>query len=74
MGMREEIASITRQTRNIAQVREEIEVEGAQHWERLDLLSEREQWEADQQATAEYERWYLDKLSMEANSENLGAQ
>jgi hypothetical protein len=72
MGIRDEIAAITRQTQALGQIREEIETEGAEFWERLDLLSDREQWEADQQATAEYEQWYLDKLAMEADAENLG--
>lgn len=74
MGIREEIAAISRQTQTLGQIREEIETEGAEHWERFELLQAREEWEADQQATAEYERWYLDKLSMEADAENLGAQ
>lgn len=74
MGMREEIAAITRQTQALGQIREEIETQGVEHWDRLELSSECEQWEADQQATAEYESWYLDKLAMEGDVEYLGAQ
>lgn len=73
MSARDEIAEITRQTEVMREIREEIESEGADFWQRFELLQEREEWEADQQATAEYERWYLDKLTMEDDAENLGA-
>lgn len=74
MGIREEVAKIAQQTEAVREIGLEIEAEGADFWERFELLQEREQWESDQQATAEYERWYLDKLSLEADAENLGAQ
>lgn len=38
------------------------------------LLSEREQWEADQAAIAEYESWYLQKLALENDAEDLAAK
>lgn len=74
MGIREEIEGIENQSAEIAGIRGEIEAEGAEFWERFELLQAREEWEADQQATDDYERWYLDKLAMEADAENLGAQ
>jgi hypothetical protein len=74
MGIREEIEACESQTREVAKIRGEIEAEGAEFWERFELLEAREQWEADQQGTDDYERWYLDKLAMEADAENLGAQ
>lgn len=36
-----------------------------------DQGAERQAWEADQQAIAEYESWYLNKTIMEAEAEFL---
>lgn len=70
--MREEIAAISRQTQSLGQIAEEIEAEGAEFWERFELLQAREQWEADQQAIAEYEQWFIQKTIMEADAETVG--
>lgn len=74
MSARDEIAEIELQTLALVRVREAIEEEAAEFWALFELMQEREQWEADQHATAEYERWYLDKLLMEGDAENLGMQ
>lgn len=42
--------------------------------ETLALLAEREEWEAEQQATGEFESCYLDKLAMEADAERIAEQ
>ena len=44
------------------------EFEGA---DALALLSEREQWEADEAAIAEYESWYLQRLASDAEAETI---
>jgi hypothetical protein len=72
MGIREEVAAIERQSAAIAQAGEEIEAEGAAHWERYDLMQAREDWEADQNAIAEYEQWFIQKTIMEADAETVG--
>ena len=35
------------------------------------LMIERQEWERDMQAVAAYERWYLDRLTMEDSAENF---
>lgn len=47
--------------------------EDRSEWAYLQLQQERQEWEADAQAVAEYEGWYLDKLAMEADAEEIGA-
>lgn len=38
------------------------------------LAAEREEWERDQQAIAEYEAWQLDKLLAEQDAEGISEQ
>lgn len=73
MGIREEIESISSQTRAIRQIAEEIEAEGADCWQddKEALMIERAEWEADQQAVAEFEAWQLQKLLAEQDAEVL---
>lgn len=45
--------------------------EDQSEWAYLQLQQERQEWEADQRAIAEYESWYLNKTIMEADAEFL---
>jgi hypothetical protein len=40
----------------------------------LTLLAEREEWEADQAAVAEFEAWYAQRILMEQQAESIAEQ
>jgi hypothetical protein len=49
---------------------EQMSAEEAEH---LALLLERQEWERDAQAVAEYESWFLQKTITEADAEEIAA-
>jgi hypothetical protein len=40
----------------------------------LTLLTEREEWQADQAAVAEFEAWYSQKILLEQQAESIAEQ
>lgn len=51
-----------------------LENMSAEEAEHLALLLERQEWERDQQAVAEYESWFFQKTIMEAEADDLAAR
>lgn len=86
MGIREEVAGLLDQADAMRRIAEEIETEGRAFWQRMeradpamlaeqiaraDLQSEREEWERDLDAVAQYEEWEMQRLLNDADAEEI---